>query len=72
MPQPISNTTAFGRRVRRLGLSLRQVQAWTGEPYGTVKRWSQGRSAAPPSVMRLLAVYRLLHWGQRADDQVDA
>jgi hypothetical protein len=45
---------------RRLGLTLRQVERLTGEPYGNIKNWSQGRYKCPRSVLRLLAAYQLL------------
>ena len=56
--------TPLAMRARRLGLSLGDVARLTRESYGTVKNWSQGRSRCPRSVLRLLAYYRLKHWGK--------
>jgi DNA-binding transcriptional regulator YiaG len=53
-------TARFNYYRRRLGLTLRQVSRLTGEPYGTVKNWSQGRNRCPRSVLRLMAAYRLM------------
>jgi hypothetical protein len=58
------HNTPLANRMRRLGLSLADVQRLTREPYGTVKNWKQGRYKTPPAVLRLLAAYRLLHWGE--------
>ena len=51
-------------RATRLGLSMKDVQRLTREPYGNILNWNQGRSRCPRSVLRLLAVYRLAHWGE--------
>lgn len=58
--------TPLAKRLRRLGWNLKDAQRWTGEPYGSLKNWNQERNGmkAPRAVMRLLAVYRLLHWGK--------
>ena len=56
--------TPLARRARRLGLTLRDIERLTREPYGTVKNWNQGRNRCPRSVLRLLAWYRLKHWGE--------
>lgn len=55
--------TPIARRMRRLGLDLPDLQRLTRAAYGTCKNWKQGRSAPPRAVLRLLAAYRLLHWG---------
>ncbi|OQX38612.1 MAG: hypothetical protein B0D91_03685 [Oceanospirillales bacterium LUC14_002_19_P2] len=56
--------TTLAKQARRLGLSLKDIQRLTGEPYGTVKNWSQGRSRCPRSALRLLAWHRLKNWGK--------
>lgn len=58
------HNTPFAKRRRRLGLNVAQAARWLREPYGTVRGWNQGRYAPPRAAMRLLAVYRLLHWGK--------
>lgn len=56
--------TPLAKRLRRLGLSLRQAQRWTRAPMGNLKRWHRGESRTPRPILRLLAVYRLARWGQ--------
>ena len=56
--------TRFAKRLRRLGLSLIDAQAWTQIPYGSLKNYKQGRVTAPRSALRMLALYRLIHWGK--------
>lgn len=58
------HNTRFAKRLRRLGLTLVQAQAWTGIPYGSLKNYKQGRVTAPRSALRALAMYRLVHWGK--------
>lgn len=55
--------TALAHRLRRLRLNLAQAGRITGEPVGNLKNWKQGRTRTPPAVLRLLAAWRLLHWG---------
>ena len=57
--------TQLARRLRRLGWTLRDAERWTGEKYGNLKNYHQGRvSPCPRPILRLLAVYRLLNWGR--------
>ena len=56
--------TPLAFRAKRLNLTMKDVQKLTKEPYGSVLNWKQGRSRCPRSVLRLLAVYRLAHWGK--------
>ncbi len=49
--------------LRRLRLTLVQAARLTGEPLGNLKNWKQGRTRTPRAVLRLLAAWRLLHWG---------
>ena len=56
--------TSLAFRAKRLSLSMQDVQKLTKEQYGSVLNWKQGRSRCPRSVLRLLAVYRLAHWGK--------
>ena len=56
--------TAFAHRLRRLHLTLDQAAQVTGEPVGNLKNWKQGRRRTPRAVLRLLAAWRLLHWGR--------
>ena len=56
--------TRLARWMRRLGMDLPALQRITREPYGTCKNWKQGRSRTPRAVLRLLAAWRLLHWGE--------
>jgi len=58
------HNTPLARRLRRPGWNLKRAQRWTGEPYGNLKNWNQGRNPCPRAVLRLLAAYRLLHWGR--------
>ena len=60
--QDLKTSLAF--RAKRLGLNMRDVQKLTREPYGSILNWKQGRNRCPRSVLRLLAVYRLAHWGK--------
>ena len=55
--------TPLAHRLRRLGWTLRDAERWTGERYGNLKNYNQGRVACPRPILRLLAAYRLLHWG---------
>ncbi len=50
--------------LRRLGLTLDQAARLTRAPYGDLKNWKQGRHRTPRPILRLLAHYRLTHWGQ--------
>ncbi len=56
--------TSLAYRSRRLGLSLKDVQRLTKEPYGNITNWNQGRRRTPRVVLRMLAMYRLSHWGE--------
>ena len=51
-------------RVKRLRLNLKKVARITREPYRTIQNWNLGINRCPRSVLRLLAYYRLKHWGQ--------
>lgn len=55
--------TSLAYRAKRLNLTMKDVQRFTREPYASILNWKQGRSRCPRSVLRLLAVYRLAHWG---------
>lgn len=55
--------TPLAYRVKRLGLSLKELEKITGEPYGNLKNWNQGRRRTPKVIFRMLAAWRLLHWG---------
>jgi len=55
--------TAFAKRLRRLRWDLTRAAQWTRKPYKTLKNYNQGRTPAPRAIMRLLAAYRLMHWG---------
>lgn len=59
-----SHNTPLAFRARRLRLSLKDIQRITKEPYGNVTNWNQGRRRTPRVVLRILAAYRLLHWGE--------
>lgn len=56
--------TPLSFRVKRLRLNLKKVQKITREPYRTIQNWNQGINKCPRSVLRLLAYYRIKHWGQ--------
>lgn len=56
--------TSLAFRSRRLGLTLKDVQRLTKEPYGNIANWNQGRRRTPRVVLRMLAMYRLSRWGQ--------
>ena len=56
--------TSLAYRAKRLKLNMQEVQKLTKEPYGSILNWKQGRNRCPRSVLRLLAVYRLAHWGK--------
>lgn len=56
--------TAFARRLRRLRMTLEDAQRWTREPIGTLKNYKQGRRRTPRAALRMLAAYRLTHWGR--------
>lgn len=55
--------TPLAYRLKRLGLSLKELEKITGEPYGNLKNWNQGRRRTPKVIFRMLAAWRLLHWG---------
>lgn len=55
--------TPLAYQVKRLGLSLKELEKITGEPYGNLKNWNQGRRRTPKVIFRMLAAWRLLHWG---------
>lgn len=55
--------TALAFHARRMNLSLKDLEKITREPYGNIKNWNQGRRRTPRIVFRMLAAYRLLHWG---------
>ncbi|MDH5548048.1 MAG: hypothetical protein OEZ43_20920 [Gammaproteobacteria bacterium] len=57
------HNTAFSKRRRRLGLSVKNTARWLRTPYTTVKNWNQGLAEPPRTAMRLLALYRLDRWG---------
>jgi hypothetical protein len=59
-----THNTAFSKRLKRLRWNLKQAQKWTGTSYENIKNYNNGRVLAPRPVMRLLAAYRLLHWGK--------
>ncbi len=56
--------SSLNYRAKRLDLSMKDVQRLTREPYASILNWNQGRARCPRSVLRLLAVYRLAHWGE--------
>ena len=56
--------TSLAFRAKRLNMTMKDVQKFTKEPYGNILNWKQGRSRCPRSVLRLLAAYRLAHWGK--------
>lgn len=56
--------TRFAFHLRRLRLSVAAATRLLRMPYGTVKNWKQGRSSTPRAALRLLAAWRLLHWGK--------
>ena len=56
-------TTALAFHARRMNLSLKDLEKITKEPYGNIKNWNQGRRRTPRIFFRMLAAYRLLHWG---------
>lgn len=56
--------TALAWHLRRLGLNLKDLQRISREPYATCRNWHSGRNRTPRSIFRLLAAWRLLHWGQ--------
>jgi len=56
--------TPLAHRLRRLRLTLRQAERITRAPYGNLKAWKQGRYEAPRTILRLLAAWRLIHWGR--------
>lgn len=58
------HNTRLAFRLRRLRLSVAGAARILRMPYGTVKNWKQGRSSTPRAALRLLAAWRLLHWGR--------
>lgn len=56
--------TPLAKRLRRLALTLTEAQRITRAPMGTLKHWHAGQRRTPRIVLRLLAAYRLLHWGR--------
>lgn len=58
------HNTRLAFHLRRLHLSLNQAARLTRAPIGNLKNWKQGRARTPRPVLRLLAAWRLLHWGQ--------
>lgn len=56
-------TTPLAFHAKRMNLTLKDLERITGEPYGNIKNWNQGRRRTPKIVFRMLAAYRLLHWG---------
>lgn len=57
-------STPLAWRAKRLGLTLKELQKITGEPYGNIKNWNQGRRRTPRVIFRMLAAWRLLNWGK--------
>lgn len=56
--------TTLAFHARRMNLTLKDLEKITKEPYGNIKNWNQGRRRTPRVVIRMLAAYRLLHWGK--------
>lgn len=56
-------TTPLAFHAKRMNLTLKDLEKITGAPYGNIKNWNQGRRRTPKIVFRMLAAYRLLHWG---------
>ena len=59
-----THTTQLAKRLRRLRLNqLADAARVLGTSPRTVEAWRQGRYETPRVAMRLLAAWRLLHWG---------
>jgi len=56
--------TPLAKRMKRLGLTVEKAQQITRAPAGNLRRWRRGQSRTPRSILRMLAAWRLLHWGQ--------
>lgn len=63
MQRITEHQTPFAKRMRRLGLDLVATEKFTKIPYATLRGYKGGRPV-PRAAMRMLAAYRLLHWGE--------
>ena len=59
-----NHNTALAFHSKRMKLGLKDLERITREPYDNLKNWRQGRRRTPRIVFRMLAAWRLLHWGQ--------